>query len=143
MFHMKPSIKRPASLPRPTPRKATRLAHRAGKRNVERSDSIGRLTWDGTEHPSHADSDCWNARYAPKNIEKARGNGTGDARNAMTKRPRKAKTASRRPARRLEERVEGRDEARRIMERLRNRREQEGIEEPAGSGTGWDVAIIE
>lgn len=61
----------------------------------------------------------------------------------MTKRPRKAKTASRRPARRLEERVEGRDEARRIMERLRNRREQEGIEEPAGSGTGWDVAIIE
>lgn len=29
------------------------------------------------------------------------------------------------------------------MERRRNRQEREGIEEPAGRETGWDVAVIE
>lgn len=33
--------------------------------------------------------------------------------------------------------------ARRSTECWRNREEREGIEEPAGSGTGWDAAIIE
>lgn len=102
-----------------------------------------RSSWDGTECPSRSNSDCGDARYAPKNIEKTRGNGTGDARNAMTERLRRAKTAARRTARRLGERVEGRDEARRGMERLRNRYEREGIGEPAGRITGWDAAIIE
>lgn len=73
----------------------------------------------------------------------ARRNDTGNARNAMTERLRMAKTAAKRPARQLGERVEGRNEARRGMERLRNRWKQEGIGEPARRETGWDAAIIE
>lgn len=47
----------------------------------------------------------------------ARRNGAGDARNVMTERLRRAKTAAKRFARRLEKLVEGRDETRRGMER--------------------------
>lgn len=61
----------------------------------------------------------------------------------MRKRHRKAKTAARRPALRLEKRAEGRDEAIQGMERRRNRRGLEGIGEPAGRRTGGDAAIIE
>lgn len=135
--------KTPRLPPRPTPRKATRRAHRTGKLDGERSDGIEHSAWDGTERPSRSDSDCGDARYAPKNIEKTGWNDAGDARKAMTERPRRTKTTAGRPARRLVERVEGRDEAIRNMERLRNRQEREGIGELAGIGTGWDAAIIE
>lgn len=61
----------------------------------------------------------------------------------MRKRQRRARTAAKRLAWRLEERVKGRDEAIRDMERWRNRQKREGIGEPTGRGTGWDAAIIE
>ena len=38
---------------------------------------MGHSTWNGTERPSRSDSDCGDARYAPKNIEKARGKPAG------------------------------------------------------------------
>lgn len=143
MFHMKPSIKRPASLPAP------RLEKRHATSSVqENGTGNGAISWDA-RHGTIRNVPCTSISTAETSDTRRktsrRREGSPQKRRRRCPKyndgtPTEGKNGS--ETVRLAARGTGRG-ARRGMERLRNRWKQEGIGEPAGRETGWDVAIIE